>query len=106
MSRKPASVPVQSPPVVVFRAEGPPEPARRLGPDGMALWTKLHAAYDIADEPTIEQVLQVCQAVDLAESTDDPRSELAARNFVCKVLKNLFAEPKRERPGRPPGAGW
>jgi hypothetical protein len=56
------------------------------------------------DEPTIEQVLQVCQAVDLAERTDDPRSELAARNFVCKVLKNLFAEPKRG-PGRPPGQG-
>jgi hypothetical protein len=104
MPRKPAAVPA-SPSVVVLRPEKLPKPARRLGPDGMALWTKLHTAYDIADEPMVEQVLQVCQAVDLAESTDDPRSQLAARNFVCKVLKNLFAEPERDRPGRPPGTG-
>jgi hypothetical protein len=97
MSPKPIPIPVPMP--------GPPEPARRLRKDGRELWNKLHAAYDIVDEPTIEQVLQVCQAVDLAESTDDPRSQLAARIFACKVLKNLFAEPKRARPGRPPGRG-
>ena len=97
MPRKPLTNPLPS-------AETSPEPARPLGPDGRALWDRLHAAHNITDAPMLEQVLQVCQAVDLAESADDPRSELAARNFVCKVLKNLFPrdDENRRRTGRPP----
>jgi hypothetical protein len=101
----PASISGSPAPVVYLREGTVPEPARKLGKDGHALWGKLHREYQIDDEPTLEQVLQVCQAVDLAESTDDPRSELAARNFVCKVLKNLFADDTKRGPGRPPGRG-
>jgi glycine/D-amino acid oxidase-like deaminating enzyme len=105
MSRKSASTAS----VHALPASIPPEPARRLGEHGLALWRRLNQTYDIGDEADRERLLQVCEAVDLVQTGDlDARSALAGRNFICKVLKDLFPDEPQRGPGRPPkvGGAW
>ena len=65
------------------------QPARKLGPAGQAVWDRLTAAYDFADPAGAEILLQCCQAVDLAEETNDSKLELQCRAFVARTLSRL-----------------
>ena len=74
------------PPPMVPRIVEPPRP---LSAPGRAVWDRMVAAYDFGDPAGAEILAQACQAVDLAESTEDPKLELQARAFVARILGRL-----------------
>ena len=107
----------------------PPQPPRRLGDTGMALWTRIQSEFRIQDAGGVELLTQACQAADRAEALADRvaedgevittkggprahpciREELAARSFVVRTLERLGVtlEPVRPigRPSRRIGSG-
>ena len=102
-----------------------PAPPRPLGRDGMGLWRRVHADYQIEDVGGLEMLAQACAAVDRAEGCrqmvdqhgpivktrsgivrEHPalRAELSARAFVVRTLARLGLDVEPVRPiGRPPG---
>jgi hypothetical protein len=105
-----------------------PEPPRKLGEPGLALWRAIHTDYRIEDVGSLELLTQICAALDRAErlaavingdgemirtkSGVKPHPclphELAARSFVCRTLARLGLTSEPIAPiGRPPRpVGW
>jgi hypothetical protein len=101
-----------------------PEPPRKLGPTGLALWTSIQQEYRIEDSGSVEMLCQACLACDRADTLQarinadgemittpsgtraNPllKDELGCRAFVVRTLNTLGLnlEPARP-PGRVPG---
>ena len=114
---------------VVGTAPSGPQPPRKLGKPGLALWQRIHKEYDIADVGSLESLFQICAATDRAERLRDAidadgeairgrngiranvllRDELQTRAFICRTLKSLGLTLQEVKPamGRPAhGFGW
>lgn len=122
MRKKPSIALVSSP-----TASGP-QPPKRLGEYGRALWDRVQREYEIADAGGVELLAQLCAAEDraaeLAASVDadgvvvltksGPREhpalklELATRAFICRTIQRLGINLEVVKPaGRPShGFGW
>jgi hypothetical protein len=96
-----------------------------LGEHGRALWSQVHAEYDVSDIGGRAMLREACRSLDRAEQyaaridaegavvktktgpKEHPlvKAELAARAFVVRTLVRLGLnfEPVRTAPGRPPG---
>jgi hypothetical protein len=118
MSKKPALT-------LIKPGSSSPDPPRKLGDAGLALWRRVNSEYCIDDAAGVEMLAQACTALDRAEALrgeietdgevirsrgqirDHPalKHELAARSFVVRTLARmgLSFEPLRSSPGRPPG---
>ena len=117
----------RKPPHVVTDLDGTgPQPSRKLGEHGMALWSRIISEYVVDDCAGIELLTQAAQACDRAEAlaahiakdgeiVRTPngikahpaiKEELACRGFIVRTLQKLGLnyEPLRAGPGRPPGS--
>jgi hypothetical protein len=103
-----------------------PQPSRKVGEHGMALWNRVVSEYDVSDAAGIELLTQAAQACDRAEAlaahiAEDGeivrtpngikahpaiKDELACRGFIVRTLQKLGLnyEPLRSAPGRPPSS--
>jgi hypothetical protein len=118
-------MPRKSDKIVPLRDGTSPEPPAGLGSHGIALWCAVHGEYRIDDAPGLEILRGACEAIDRAEaakaevlrdgmtverktSSLRPHPALAVeyslRGLALRHLNSLGvnAEPKRDRPGRPP----
>jgi hypothetical protein len=108
----------------------PPQPPRKLGATGLALWDEVQRGYNIRDIGGIETLMQICLTADRVQALADRigrdgemletprgpkanpllRDELQARAFIVRALKvlGLTIEDVKPigRPGRPVGIGW
>ncbi len=101
-----------------------PQPSRKLGKCGLALWRSITSEYGIEDAGGIEMLVQACQALDRAEACRDQidrdgevirnkgmlkdhpalKHELANRSFVVRTLHRLGLDVEAIKPiGRPAG---
>jgi hypothetical protein len=99
-------------------------PSCDLGEAGQSLWDRIQREYEVEDAASVEVLTQVCLAADRraelanAIARDGPlvqttagmrehpliKSELAARNFIMKGLRELGLTQQSIQPvGRPPG---
>jgi hypothetical protein len=115
--------------LVTASSENGPQPPRKLGKPGRALWDRVMGEYDIRDTGGVEMLTLACQALDRAEALreeidadgevlrvrgtikDHPalKHELAARAFVVRTLARMGLNYEAVRPsvGRPAGRlGW
>ena len=114
--------------VVPERRPTSPEPPRKLGEPGLALWTSIQREYRITDVGGIELLMQACLAADRMQGFTDQinadglmirtktgmrshpllREELAARGFIVRTLQRLGISEDIKPVGRPPkgGIGW
>jgi hypothetical protein len=106
-----------------------PEPPRKLGESGLALWRAIQAEFRIHDVGGVELLLQACSMQDrvaaMAARIDADgevvhtkvgpkehpllRSELQGRSFIVRTLGRLGVTDEILKPvGRPPvgGIGW
>ena len=100
-------------------------PSCNLGEAGQSLWDRIQHEYEVADAASVEVLTQVCLAADrraeLADAIarDGPlvqtaagvrehpsiKSELAARNFIVRGLRELGLTQQSIQPvGRPSGS--
>jgi len=114
--------------VVGQQALNAPNPPRKLGPGGEALWFRVQNEYRIEDVGGVEILMQICLAQDRVEdltATIDAegasvttksgpkahpclREELQTRAFICRQLQRLGITDEPVKPmGRPPkNFGW
>jgi len=114
--------------VVPERRPTSPEPPRKLGEPGLALWTSIQREYRITDVGGIELLMQACLAADRKQGFTDQinedglmlrsktgmrshpllKEELAARGFIVRTLQRLGISEEIKPVGRPPkgGLGW
>lgn len=121
-------MPKKSAKIVALHEGTRPEPPAGLGSHGVALWRTITAEYVIDDAPGLEILRGACEAIDRAETAKAevlrdgmtvtnatgslrPHPALAVehsfRGLALRHLTSLGvnAEPKRDRPGRPPAKG-
>lgn len=112
--------------IVPNQAATPPEPPRKLGAPGLALWTTVQKEFRIYDVGGVELLLQACAMADRVEAMaaqidadgevvhtkagprEHPllRSELQGRSFIVRTLGRLGVTDEVIRPvGRPPSGG-
>jgi hypothetical protein len=108
----------------------PPQPPRKLGATGLALWNDVQRQYRIGDIGGTETLAQICLAADRVQAIADSisrdgevlqtprgpkanpllRDELQGRAFIVRALKvlGLTIEDVKPigRPGRPLGITW
>ena len=102
-----------------------PAPPRKLGPPGMALWSRVQAEYGIADVGGVETLTQICQALDDVESLTEAverdgrtirtrtgvkahpalRDILAGRAFIVRSIAKLGISLEPIKPVGRPGVG-
>jgi hypothetical protein len=128
MEKPPKPLAVVSPQPGADRRSTSPQPPRKLGKPGLALWGAIQREYRVTDVGGIELLMQACLAADRMQGLTDQidadgvmirtkvgaranpllKEELAARGFIVRTLARLGVSEEIKPIGRPPtgGIGW